>query len=47
MQDKDIDVAIFAVYSLLDKELVDCLIRFYQNGVEDRLQKKRSMLTSP
>lgn len=41
MQDKDIDVAMFAVYSLLDKELVDCLIRFYQNGVEDRLQKKK------
>ena len=26
MQDKDIDVAMFAVYSLLDKEYVDCLI---------------------
>ena len=41
MQDKDIDVAMFAVYSLLDKEHVDCLINFYQNGAEDRLQKKK------
>ena len=39
--DKDIDVAMFAVYSLLDKEHVDCLINFYQNGAEDRLLRRK------
>ncbi|HHW93206.1 MAG TPA: phosphotransferase family protein [Clostridiaceae bacterium] len=41
MQDKDIDVAMFAVYSLLDKEQVDLLISLYQDGAEDILQKKK------
>lgn len=41
MQDKDIDVAMFAVYSLLDKQEIDRLIEIYQDGATDSLQKKK------
>lgn len=41
MQDKDIDVAMFAVYSLLDKQEVDCLISCYQDGAQDDLQRRK------
>jgi thiamine kinase-like enzyme len=41
MQDKDIDVAMFAVYSLLNKKEIDHLIDIYQEGNRDLLQRKK------
>ncbi|HHT43919.1 MAG TPA: phosphotransferase [Fastidiosipila sp.] len=41
MQDKDIDVAMFAVYSLLEKDEIDRLIDIYQEGSGDVLQRKK------
>lgn len=41
MQDRDIDIAMFAVYSLLNKEQIDQLIEIYQGDQPDRRQKKK------
>lgn len=41
MQDRDIDVAMFVVYSLLNKEQIDRVIEIYQAGNRDELQKQK------
>lgn len=41
MQDKDIDIAMFAVYSLLTKPAVDRLIDLYQGDQPDPLQRQK------
>lgn len=41
MQDKDIDIAMFAIYSLLNKKEIDELINLYQNGDNNHLQKRK------
>lgn len=41
MQDKDIDVAMFAVYSLLSKPEIDRLIDIYQADDKDLIQRKK------
>lgn len=41
MQDRDIDVAMFAVYSLLGHAEIDRLIDIYQDGRDDRLQRRK------
>lgn len=41
MQDRDIDVAMFAVYSLLDKTAIDRLIDMYFDGRDDRRKRRK------
>lgn len=41
MQDRDIDIAMFAVYSLLSKAEIDRLIKLYQENDENKLQKRK------